>query len=133
MNSGCAGTGLDSLQSQRAQSRVIIRTTAQGPVVLAIGFLDGQVVDAGNAHTHQSFAIELPVLVSVGAEMLAAVVAPLVGEAHRDPVVVAGPHFLDEAVIELPGPFARQKGDDLLAALDELRTVAPAAVLCVRK
>jgi hypothetical protein len=43
---------------------------------------------------------------------LIAIVMPFVGEAHGDAVFAEGPDFLDQAVIKLARPFARQKGDD---------------------
>src|SRR5262249_34303222 len=61
------------------------------------------------------------------AEPVAAVIVPLVGEAHRDAVLAEGPQLLDQPVVELAIPFARQKFLDRLAALDELGAVAPAA------
>ena len=110
---------------------MVVRPAAQRPVVLALGLLDRQIVDAGNAHTHQSLAIELPVLIAVRAEVLAAVIAPFIGEAHCDPMVRESPDFLDQAVVQLPGPFTSQERDDLLAALDKLGAIAPTAVLRV--
>ena len=60
--------------------------------------------------------VELPVLVAVGAEPVAAVVVPLVGEAHRDAVVGEGPELLDQPVVELARPLALQERDDRVAA-----------------
>src|SRR4029450_11231340 len=76
---------------------------------------------------------ELPVLVAVGTEVLAAVVEPLVREAHGDPVAGEGPELLDEAIVELPVPLAREELHDRRAALEELGPVSPAAVLAVRE
>jgi hypothetical protein len=45
---------------------------------------------------------------------------PFIGKAYRDAVPAKGPDFLDQAVIEFAGPFARQKGFDGFPALDEL-------------
>ena len=36
---------------------------------------------------------------------MAAVVVPLVLEAHRDAVAVEGPDILDQAIVELPSPI----------------------------
>ena len=88
----------------------------------------GSVVDAGDAQPHQPVLVEFPVLVAVAAEPVAAVVVPFIGEAHGDAVVAERPDFLDQAVVELAAPFARQECFDRLAALEELRAVAPAAV-----
>jgi hypothetical protein len=77
-----------------------------------------------NAHAHQPVAVKLPVLITIRAETLAAVVAKLVGEAHCDVVLVESPHFLYETIIEFTDSFARQERDDLLTALEELRAVS---------
>ena len=53
---------------------------------------------------------------------------PLVGEAHRDAVIGEGSELLDEAVVELLGPFACQERDDLIAAPQELRPVSPITI-----
>src|SRR5258708_4083428 len=103
-----------------------------GPQELSFVVGDGDVVDAGLAPAHQAGGIELPLLVAVRAKPVARVVAPLVLKAHRDPVVVERPQLLDQAVLDLARPLSPQKGDDLGAALEELRAVAPAAVLGVR-
>src|SRR5262245_14627437 len=63
--------------------------------------------------------------------MLAAVVVPLVGKAHGDPVPGEGPELLDETVVELSVPLAREKVNDRETPLKELAPVAPAAVLAV--
>ena len=47
-------------EAEVAQARVIIRATAQGPVVLALGLADRQVVDASKPDPHQAVVIELP-------------------------------------------------------------------------
>ena len=107
---------------------MIVRPPAQRPVVLALALRDRQVVDAGDARAHQAVLVEFPVLVAVAAEPLAAVVVPLVGEAHGDAVLAEGPEFLDQPVVEFARPFAGQERLDRLAALQELGAVAPAAV-----
>ena len=60
-----------------------------------------------------------------------AVVMPFVGEAHGNAIVVKGPNLLDEPVVELAVPLARQERLDGLAALEKLRAVPPAAIGCV--
>jgi hypothetical protein len=45
-----------------------------------------------------------------------------------DAVLAEGPNFLDQAVVELALPFARQERHDPFAALKELGAIAPAAV-----
>src|SRR5581483_12109143 len=109
-----------SLKSQLAQSGVVGGSRTEGPVVLAICGSDGQIIDAGDPDAHQAPLVELPVLIAVGAEVLTAVVMPLVGEAYCDPVAVECPDLLDEAVVQLACPLAAQEGDDLGPAVDEL-------------
>src|SRR5262249_31334722 len=97
-----------------------VRAAAKRPMILAVGIFDGQVVDGGQAQSHQAVFVELPVLVAVGAEPVSRVIVPFVGEADGDAVIGKGPEFLDEAVIQLFGPLALEKGDDLSASMKEL-------------
>src|SRR5712692_9411381 len=97
-------------------------------MVFALALRDRQIVDAGDTPAHQAVLAELPILVAVTAEPAAAIVVPLIGEANGDPIVPVGPDLLDQAIVELALPFASQERDDGVAALDELRAVAPAAV-----
>src|SRR5258708_25957265 len=87
------------------------------PVELALAGGDRQVVDRGDAMTHQAALVEFPVLVAVRPEPVARIVPPFVGEAHGDPIAAAGPQLLDEAVVQLPDPFARQERVYRLTAL----------------
>ena len=48
------------------------------------------------------------------------VVVPLVGEAYGDAIPGERPHFLDESVVQLLSPLAREESDDVLSAVDEL-------------
>src|SRR5262249_59750627 len=72
-------------QAERREPGVIVGPSSERPVKLALVRGDRQVVDAGDAQTHQPLVIELPVLVAVGAEVLAAVVVPFVGAPHPAP------------------------------------------------
>src|SRR5215471_4068733 len=110
---------------------MIVRATAERPMVFALALLDRKVVDAGDAKPHQAVLIELPVLVAVTAEPAPAVVMPLIGEAHRDAVLPKRPDFLDQAVVKFTGPLACQECDDLLTAVQEFGAVSPTAVGCV--
>src|SRR5262249_42562992 len=56
-------------------------------------------------------------------------IVPLILEAHCDAIAVERPEVLDQAIVEFVRPFAREEGDDRRAALEELRAIAPAAVL----
>src|SRR6478736_6226794 len=107
---------------------MIGRARALRPAKQAVRFGDRQVVDAGMTHGHVALGIELPVLVTVGAVPLPSGVVPFVGETHRDAVPVRRPQVLDQPVVELLRPLAREKGDDLGASGEELVAVSPAAV-----
>src|SRR5271166_1870412 len=107
---------------------MIIGASAERPVIFAIPLLDRQVVDAGDAQAHQPVLVEFPVFVAVASEPMTTIIVPLVGEANGDAVLTESPDFLDEAVVELAVPLARQECLDRLAALEKLRAVAPAAV-----
>src|ERR1041385_7616838 len=106
---------------------MIIRTSAERPMKLPIVFPDREVIDAGDAQPHQAMFVECPVLVAVTAEPIAAVVAPFVGEAHGNTVIVKCPQLLDEPVVELTSPLAAEKSFDRASALEELNAVSPAA------
>jgi hypothetical protein len=95
---------------------------------LALGGRDRQVVDAGMAREHESVLVELPVLVTIGAEPVPGVVVPLVGETHGDAIAGECPELLRKAVVELAVPFAGQESDDLIAAGQKLGAVSPAAI-----
>src|SRR6185295_20186296 len=107
-------------ETELAESGMIVGPASQRPAELALGLGDDDVVDAGVTPAHQSELIELPVLVAVGTEPVTRVVVPLVREAHRDAIALAGPHFLDEPVVELLRPLALQEFDDGRAPGEEL-------------
>jgi hypothetical protein len=74
-------------EAEIAQRRVTVGASAERPVVFALALFDRQIVDAGDAQTHQSMLVEFPVLVAVAAEPVAAVVVPLIGKAYGDAVL----------------------------------------------
>src|ERR1700680_493262 len=82
---------------------------------------------------HEALRIELPVFVSVGAITLPGGVLPLISKSHGNPRAIERPHFFDEAVVQLTGPFARQKLNDLFPAVDKFGAVAPAALDRIRQ
>ena len=96
---------------------MVVGTTPERPAILALALLDREVVDTGDAQPHQAVLVEFPVLVAVAAEPIVAVVMPFIGEADDDAVLVEDPDFLDQAVVELAAPLARQKCFDGCAAL----------------
>src|ERR1700722_7194653 len=112
---------------------MIVRTTAERPVIKTVLFLDRQIVDAREAHAHQTVLVELPVLIAVAAKPASRIVAPFVGETNRDAVVMKGPKFLDQPIVELAVPFAGQKRFDRRAPLKEFGAVSPPAVFQNRR
>ena len=78
---------IDSLEAEIAQRRVIVGASAKRPVVLAVTLIYRRIVDAGDAQAHWAVIVELPILVAVAAEPVAAVIVPFVGEAHGDTVL----------------------------------------------
>src|SRR4029077_10142614 len=79
------------LQTKIRQAWVIIRAPAQRPAVLALRFLDRQVVDTRDATAHQAVLVELPILVAIRTEPVARIVVPLIGESYRYTRLMKGP------------------------------------------
>src|SRR4029453_608284 len=107
---------------------MIVGTAAERPVIFALALLDRKIVDAGDPQSHQSMLVKLPVLVSIAAEPVPAVVVPFIGKSHCNAVFAKGPDFLDQTIIKLPVPLARQERFDSLAAMQKLGAIAPSAV-----
>ena len=70
---------------------MIVRAAPERPVVLALAFFDGQVVDAGDPETHQPLLVELPILIAIAAKPIAAVVMPFVSKPYGDTVFAKCP------------------------------------------
>jgi len=102
------------------------------PVIFALALGNRQIVDAGEASAHQAVLVELPVLIAVGAEPLAAIVMPFIGKAYRNPVVGKRPYFFDQPIVEFARPFALQELHNLIASLSKLDPVPPLAVKRIR-
>src|SRR5579863_9001701 len=118
-------------EAQLAKSWMLIGAAPERPVIFALGGLDRQVIDAGDAHSHQPCLVELPVLVAIRAKVLPTIVVPLISESNRDTVARKRPYLLDQSVIELTHPLALEEGHDFGSAAQELGAIAPAAVLAV--
>ena len=82
----------------------------------------------GLAPRHAPVGGELPVLIAMRAEPVAAVIVRFIVEAHGDARAVEGPYLLDQAVVELALPFSLQEGGDRPASGEELGAIASAAV-----
>jgi len=115
-----------------AQRRMIVgaRQAASGTCAR---FLDWQIVDAGDAQTHQPVLVEFPVLIAVAAEPGAAVVMPLIGEAHAMRLSAKSPEFLDQAVVKLTMPLACLGTPRWPRGPGKTRAIAPAAVFRIGK
>src|ERR1700758_500285 len=97
-------------------------------MIFPLALLDREVIYAGNAPAHKALLIEFPVLVAVAAKPSAAIIMPFVGKTHRDAVLAEGPDFLDQAVVKLTAPLARQERFDGSAPLKKFRAIAPATI-----
>ncbi len=70
------------------------------------------------APSHQALFVELPILVAIAAKPVAGIVVPFIGEAHGYAVVAKRPELLDQPIVELAIPFAREECLDGLAACE---------------
>src|SRR5215475_10644082 len=104
---------------------MIVRTPSERPVIFAIRLRNWEVVDRCESCGHQPVVIELPVLVAIRAVPVTRIIMPLVGESDCDTVPGERPQFLDEPVVELLRPFARQETNDFDSSIDELRAIPP--------
>ncbi len=107
-------------QAEPGESRMPLRPRAERPAEQPLAFRDRMFVDAGEPPLHQTFGIELPILMAVGAEPGAAIVAILVHETYGDAVSGVGPHLLDQAIVQFARPLAGQELLDFYTAGDEL-------------
>jgi len=119
---------LESLQTQVAKPRMLIRSAAQRPPVLALRFRDRKVIDGRKPRGHETGIVELPVLIPVGPVPLTRIVVPFVSKAHRDAIPRERPQLLDEPIVQLLRPLARKKSDDLASSVEELRAVSSARI-----
>lgn len=97
-------------------------------MILSVGFLDGQVIDAGEPQPGESVIIKLPILVSIGSKPVARIVMPLVRKADCYAVPAESPQFLDQTIFEFFRPFTLQKRNDLFTSIDEFRSIAPSRI-----
>src|SRR5260370_41357189 len=114
------------LEAEVTQSWMFVRPAPKRTVVLPVRGQNGKVVDGCKSRRHKPIIVEFPVLIAVGAIPVIRVVAPLVSETYGDSAPSKRPHFLDKPVVQLLGPLARKKSNDLVSSVDELRSVPPA-------
>jgi len=112
---------------------MILGTGTERPVILAVFFFDGYIIDACNPEFHLPILCELPVFVAVRTEPVVCIVVPLVCEPDCNPVLVKCPDFLDEPVVELFCPLPFQECDNGIASGETLGPVTPHTVRGVGK
>src|SRR5438874_4700389 len=86
---------IEELQAQVVQSRMSIGTTTKWPMILAVRFLDRQVINGRKPKSHQAVVSKFPVLITVGAEAISRVIMPFVGEPHSNAVCLVSPKLFD--------------------------------------
>src|SRR5262245_27303609 len=101
------------------------------PAESPLAFLDGQIIDAGEAELHVTKFVELPILVAVSPIPLARVVVEFILETNRDAIAGEGPKRFLQTIVEFTVPFAAEEFDDLRAAMEKFGAVAPFGVLRV--
>src|SRR5689334_21243967 len=107
---------------------MVIRTTAERPMVQAIAFSNRHFIDASVAVSHQAILCKFPVLVTIGTEPLATVIVIFVGITHSDAVAGERPELLDEAVFMLLVPLTLEECLGFFAVGGEFDAVPPAGV-----
>src|SRR6266487_4317365 len=105
-----------------------IGAATKWPMILALRFLDRQIINGGKPKSHQAVAIKLPVLVTIGTVPISRVIMPFVGEPYSDAVRVVSPKLFDQPVVKFFGPLAFQKLNDLGPSSRELSAVSPARI-----
>jgi len=121
-----------AITDQARSSRDGRRDGAGGPSEFAVAPGYRQVIDARNPAAHQTVLVELPILIAVGAEPVAAVVVILIGEANGDTIFTKRPEFLDQSIIEFPAPFPGQEALDFGTSVQKLGAVPSCAVRGIR-
>ena len=114
-------------QTQIRQPRMVIGATPQRPAVLSIRLCDGRSFMHANRCCIRPSASNSQFRCHRNETSCHCRHATHKQNA-RQSRFRAGPHFLDQAIVQLPDPFSRQKRNDLGAAIDELGSVPPAAV-----
>jgi hypothetical protein len=109
VGSGLVGARLpieiDLIRSRRlkpefAKVRVVVRTSAKRPEIIALTLKNRQIIDARVPPAHQSPGVEFPVFIAIRSEPMLAVIVPFVGEPNRDPAFRERPDLLDEAIVQ---------------------------------
>src|SRR4051812_20394949 len=106
---------------------MVVGSPSQRPVKFAVSLGNGMFVDACDTQTHQAVGVELPILVTISAKPLPAVVMVFIGEANRDAIVGKCPQFFDEPIVQLARPLAGKKGLYGISAGQEFSAISPLA------
>jgi hypothetical protein len=112
---------------------MIVRPSSDRPMKQPLRLLDSQIIDARMTMVHQTLLIELPLLIPIRPIPLPRGIVALIAKPHRDPTPAKRPKLLDQPILQLPGPLARQKRNNLLPARNKLRPVAPHAIHRISK
>ena len=95
------------LQSEIRESRMIIGSSSQRPMELAVGLFYGLIVDAGITVMHD--AVSLPIFIAIGTKPIAGIVVRFIGETHCNARSVERPQLLDQALIQFALPLSRKE------------------------
>ena len=72
--------------------------------------------------------IKFPILVAIGTEPMAAVIAIFIRIADGDAVAGERPEFLDQSIVQFLGPFAREETFGFFAVVGKFGAVTPFGV-----
>jgi len=89
--SGGSQRSAEKSRAKIGQSRMVIRAGSERPVILALGVLDSQIVDACLTHLHRAVLIELPIFVAIRPKPISRVIMPFVGKADGDTIALENP------------------------------------------
>lgn len=105
-----------NLEAQVRESGMIVGTATKRPMIFALVFANRQIVDAGDPAAHIAVVGKFPIFVSVRAEPVSGIIVPFVGKSDGDAVLLEGPKFFDEAIVEFLVPFALEELNDGVAS-----------------
>src|SRR5277367_2241159 len=115
-------------ETQIAQTRMIVRTASERPVIFALGLFNWKIIDTGKTPAVESIGIVFPVLISIRTKPVSGVVVPFVSEANGNVITFECPELFDQSIIQLTCPLACKKGYDLFSAGYEFRAISPARI-----
>src|ERR1700743_1843790 len=117
-----------NLQTEVAQSRMVIWTTALRPAEQPIRLGDPHIIDAGIPMMHDSFRSKLPILVAICAVPLSRIVVKFICKSYGYPISIERPELFDKTIVKLSLPFAHKEAHNLFTSSEEFCTVPPLAI-----